>query len=190
MFFSKTGVRPYIKKVLGFVIAIILKQILLIFELTELTRRQKMQTKNFALIGGLVMIMMGIIALIPAMNVTEGLPPLVVNTSYGMFMDIFPMNIFNKAALIIFGIAGMWAYFNPENNLYYSTLYAKVVFWVMGALAVLGLFPQTNTLFGYWPLFGFEIIAHGIFALAGAYYGYIVHKTENYRTTPHRMHKV
>lgn len=149
-----------------------------------------MQTKNFALIGGLIMSIMGIISFIPAMNVTEGLPPLIVNTSYGMFLDIFPMNVFNKAALIIFGAAGMWAYFTPENNLYYTSIYAKVVFWVMGALAVLGLFPQTNTLFGYWPLFGFEIIAHGIFALAGAYYGYIVNKTESYNSRAHRLHKV
>ncbi len=149
-----------------------------------------MQTKNFALIGGLIMSIMGIISFIPAMNVTEGLPPLMVNTSYGMFLDIFPMNIFNKAALLIFGIAGVWAYFTPENNLYYTSLYAKVVFWVMGALALLGLFPQTNTLFGYWPLFGFEIIAHGAFAIAGAYYGYIVNKHASYNSRPHRLHKV
>lgn len=100
------------------------------------------------------------------------------------------MNIFNKAALLIFGIAGVWAYFTPENNLYYTSLYAKVVFWVMGALALLGLFPQTNTLFGYWPLFGFEIIAHGAFAIAGAYYGYIVNKHASYNSRPHRLHKV
>jgi hypothetical protein len=58
----------------------------------------------------------------------------------------------------------------------------------MGALALIGLFPQTNTLFGYWPLFGFEIIAHGIFALIGGYYGYIANKEDTFHTT-HKMHK-
>ena len=42
----------------------------------------------------------------------------------------------------------------------------------MGIAALLGLFPQTNTLFGYWPLFGGEIWAHGIFALLGGFLGH------------------
>ena len=148
-----------------------------------------MQTKNFALIGGLVMLMMGLIAFVPAMNVTEGLPPLKMNMSYGMFLDLFPMNIFNKVALILFGIGGLMAYFTTKDTLHYSIMFSKIVFWGMGALAILGLFPQTNTLFGYWPLFGFEIIAHGIFALIGGYYGYIANKEDTFHL-PHRMHKI
>ena len=148
-----------------------------------------MQTKNFALIGGLIMSIMGIIAFIPAMNIREGLPPLVVNTSYGMFLDIFPMNIFNKMTLLIFGSAGIWSYFTSNNNLYYTSLFSKVVLWVMGALAVIGLFPETNTLFGYWPLFGFEIIQHGVFALVGAYYGYIVNNSETLKTSTEHFYK-
>jgi hypothetical protein len=147
-----------------------------------------MHTKNFALIGGLVMLTMGLIAFVPAMNVTEGLPPLYINMSYGMFLDLFPMNVFNKIALIAFGIGGLAAYFTTTDTLHYSIVFSKIVFWVMGALALLGLFPQTNTLFGYWPLFGFEIIAHGIFALIGGYYGYIANKEDTFHTT-HKMHK-
>lgn len=143
-----------------------------------------MHTKNFALISGLVMLMMGLIAFFPTLNVVEGLPPISVNTSYGMFLDLFPMNIFNKLALIIFGIAGVWAYSTAHRNFHYSLMFSKTVFWVMGVLAVLGLLPQTNTLFGYWPLFGFEIIAHGIFALLGGYYGYVVTREKVIHRTP------
>lgn len=148
-----------------------------------------MQTKNFALIGGLVMLMMGLISLVPAMNVTEGLPALYVNTSYGMFLDLFPMNIFNKLALVLFGAGGLMAYFAAKDALHYSIMFSKIVFWGMGALAILGLFPQTNTFFGYWPLFGFEIIVHGIFALIGGYLGYIANKEDTFHL-PHRMHKI
>ncbi len=146
-----------------------------------------LQTRNFALIAGLIMLMMGLIAFVPSLNVTEGLPPIYVNTSYGMFLDVFPLNIFNKLALILFGVAGVSCYFSREHSTHYSIVYAKVVFWAMGALAILGIIPQTNTLFGYWPLFGFEIFTHGIFAIAGGYYGYVIHRSDSYH---HHMHKV
>ena len=149
-----------------------------------------MHTKNFALIGGLVMLMMGLISFLPTLNVVEGLPPINVNLSYGMFLDLFPLNIFNKLALILFGAAGVWAYF-VKDNYHFSILFSKVVFWAMGALAILGLFPETNTLFGYWPLFGFEIIAHGIFALLGGYFGYVATRENTIKQpSAHRLHKI
>lgn len=149
-----------------------------------------LQTRNFALIAGMVMMMMGLIAFVPTLNITEGLPLIKVNTSYGMFLDVFPLNIFNKVALILFGVAGIACYFSKSSSTHYSIIYAKVVFWVMGALAILGIIPMTNTLFGYWPLFGFEIFAHGIFAIAGGYYGYVIHREDSYHHHPHNMHKV
>jgi hypothetical protein len=146
-----------------------------------------MHTKNFALIAGLAMAMMGLIAFLPTLNVVEGLPPIYVNTSYGMFLDIFPMNIFNKLILIVFGITGVAAYMTAHRSLHFSIMYSKIVFWSMGALAILGLFPETNTLFGYWPLFGFEIIVHGLFALLGGYYGYVATREEMLHHTPHHI---
>lgn len=148
-----------------------------------------MNIKNFALIGGLAMISLGLISFIPSLNVTEGLPPIYINMSYGMFLDLFPMNVFNKVALIAFGTGGIVAFFAAKDDLFYSINFSKIIFWTMGALSILGLFPQTNTLFGYWPLFGFEIIVHGIFSLIGGYYGYIADKDRTIQTT-HRMHKI
>jgi hypothetical protein len=42
----------------------------------------------------------------------------------------------------------------------------------MGALAILGIIPQTNTLGGYYPLFGANIAVYAIFAVLGAYFGF------------------
>lgn len=140
-----------------------------------------MDPKKFALIGGIVMLAMGAISLVPSyVGFSDGLPLLNLDTSYGLFMGYFPMNIVNKVALIVFGFAGIIASSLKYNALPRSILFSRVVFFVMGAAAILGLIPQTSTFFGYWPLFGGEVIAHAAFAVIGAYFGfalsYKVHK--------------
>jgi hypothetical protein len=135
-----------------------------------------MHPRIFALIGGIVMLAMGILALIPAFagQRTADLPPLVLDTSYGLFLGIFPMNIVNKLALILFGAAGIAAANAPTTSLPASIRFSRWVFGVMGVLTILGLFTQTNTLYGYWPLFGAEVWTHGIFAALGAYFGFVL----------------
>ncbi|OYZ18612.1 MAG: hypothetical protein B7Y39_13240 [Bdellovibrio sp. 28-41-41] len=129
-----------------------------------------MNARNFAFWGGVVMLAMGILSLIPGLVGTKDtLPPLFVETSYGLFMNLFPMNIFNKVALILFGAAGIWTARSSSQSLERSAVFSQVVFYVMGGLAILGLFPATNTLFGYWPLFGGEVFGHALFAVIGAY---------------------
>ena len=51
----------------------------------------------------------------------------------------------------------------------------------MGLAAILGAIPATHTLFGFWPLYGADILVHGIFAILGAYYGYTLpHKASQH----------
>ena len=124
-----------------------------------------MNSKKFALYGGIVMLILGVVSLIPGLEgSTAGLPALKIDTSYGLFLNMFPLNIFNKVALIIFGIAGVFC--GRNENMTYSWTYCSVVFFVFGLLSLLGLFPQTNTLDGMWPLYGGEVVAHGLFAIA------------------------
>jgi hypothetical protein len=136
--------------------------------------------QGFALYGGIAMLLMGFLALIPALSVVpyEGLPVLRIDYSYGMFLGFFPMNILNKIALMAFGVAGILVSREAARSYESSVLYSRAVFFVMGALAILGMFPLTNTLFGFWPLYGGEIFAHAIFAILGAYFGYHVFKGE------------
>lgn len=132
-----------------------------------------MDPRKFAMFGGILMLAMGAISLIPSMvGYSDTLPALQLNESYGLFLGYFPMNIVNKVALIVFGIAGIAAASMKFNALPRSILFSRVVFFVMGAGAILGLFPQTQTFFGYWPLFGSEVIVHAAFALLGGYFGY------------------
>jgi len=82
------------------------------------------------------------------------------------------MNILNKVALIAFGLGGIWAYSRPSTSLPASINYSRTLAIVMAATAVLGAVPQTNTLFGYWPLYGNNVAASAVFAVLGAYFGW------------------
>ncbi|MBL7544490.1 MAG: DUF4383 domain-containing protein [Bdellovibrionaceae bacterium] len=129
-----------------------------------------MNARKYALWGGIAMLAMGLISMIPNLvGSTEGLPTLLIETSYGRFLNLFPMNILNKVALMAFGIWGILVSQDSIRAMEGSITFSKTVFYVMGVLAILGLIPQTNTLFGYWPLFGGEIFVHAIFALLGGY---------------------
>ena len=132
-----------------------------------------MDPRKFALYGGALMLLIGVVSLIPALAGTAaGLPVLNLENSYGAFLNTFPMNIINKVALIAFGIAGLAAANSRFRSLPMSIWFSRAVLYIMGAAAILGAIPQTNTFFGYWPLFGAEAWAHAAFAVVGGYFGY------------------
>ncbi len=134
-----------------------------------------MNPKYYALAGGIFMVLFAALSLIPEFSrspLDAGLPPLYVESSYGEFLGLFPMNILNKLALLVFGVAGILSATAKNTSLPRSVRWSRWAMGVMGALAVLGIIPSTNTLFGYWPLFGGEVWMHGVFAVLGAYFGY------------------
>lgn len=129
--------------------------------------------KKFALYGGLIMLVMGLVAFVPSLYWRAvDLPPLNVEYSYGYFLGQIPMNIFNKVGLIALGLLGIAAANWRHNSLPMSIRYSRFIMVVLSILTVMGLYEQTNTLFGYWPLFGANVIVYGLFALIGGYYGF------------------
>lgn len=148
-----------------------------------------MNPRSMALYGGIFMLVLGALAFIIPGSI-ENLPALLVETSYGWFLGLFAMNVYNKLLLIVLGIAGIWAANAKARELPSSIFWAQSVLVIMGVLTLLGLFDQTNTFGGYWPLFGANAVLHGFFAVLGAYYGFAlsskVHKPTdaelNYRT--------
>lgn len=133
-----------------------------------------MNAKNFALVGGIVMIVVGALALIPAFTgLSFGLPLLHLETSYGLFLGFLPMNIINKVLLIALGMWGVAAASDPVLAMTRSLTYSKSIFAIAAILTVLGLFSETNTLFGYVPLFGASVWLHGVMALMGGLFGYV-----------------
>lgn len=132
-----------------------------------------MHPVRFALVGGIIMSLIGLFALLPAFRGPSlGLPNLVIETSYGMFLGLFAMNVLNKLMLIGFGIWGIWASQRKNRELPASIQFSRGVMYAFGALAILGLLNITNTLLGYAPLFGAQILLNSAFAACGAYFGY------------------
>ena len=147
-----------------------------------------MHPTRFAFWSGLVLFITGVLAFIPALSPgTDSLPVLYVEDSYGVFLGLIAMNVFNKVALIFFGILGMVASSDVTNTaLPKSIFYSRLVFFTFGALAIMGLFPQTNTLFGYWPLFGGNVWFYALFAALGGYFGYaLTARLHQYQKTHH-----
>lgn len=131
-----------------------------------------MYQRKFALFGGIAMLIIGFLALLPALSgSTEDLPSLTVNASYGLFLNNFPMNIFDKLILIFLGLAGI-AVSSKEHTIIPAIKFARAMFWLMSVLTILGLFNKTNTLYGYWPLYGSIIWLHLVFAMLAGYFGY------------------
>lgn len=133
-----------------------------------------MHPTKFSFWSGLTLFIIGVLSFVPALSPgTDSLPVLYVEDSYGLFLGMFAMNIFNKVVLIFFGLLGMIASSDVTNtSLPKSIFYSRFLFFTMGLLSILGMFPQTNTMYGYWPLYGNEVWLHAIFAVFGAYFGY------------------
>ena len=148
-----------------------------------------MYPTRFAFISGLTLFIIGVLSFVPSLSPgTDSLPMLFIEDSYGMFLGYFAMNIFSKVALIFFGLLGMIASSDVTSTaLPKSIFYSRLLFFAMGALAILGAIPQTNTLYGYWPLFGNVIWFHALFSVMGGYYGYAL-TTRLYQRTHAKSH--
>ena len=150
-----------------------------------------MRPQKFALIAGIVMVLAGILAFIPNLNVVpaEGMPMLQLDNSYALFLGYFPMNVLSKILLIAMGAAGIGVAYAPATSLPKSIRWSRVLLVVSGVLAILGLFPQTYTLFGYMPLYGWNIVASAVFALLGAYFGFaLTSRVPDQKMAPSHSH--
>ena len=149
-----------------------------------------MHPKGFALTVGIVFLILGVLAFLPSVQMVPdvGLIPLKLEAGYGLAFGLFAMNVINKLVLIAFGLMGLLAYNSKFTSLPASIKYSRLVFAVMGALSILGMIPQTNTLFGYVPLYGNLVWEHGVFSLMGAYFGYALSSMvsdSNIPSSPH-----
>lgn len=144
-----------------------------------------MHPREFAFYGGIVMVVVALLAMV-APGSAAMLPPLNLETSYGLFLGLIPMNIVNKLAILLFGVAGIVCSRVPNRELPTSIWYARVTMVAMAVLAVLGLFPQTDTLGGYWPLFGNNVGLYALVAVISGYFGFALSSKVNVdRVGPH-----
>jgi len=129
-----------------------------------------MKTSTFALIFGLVYLVAGLLGLVPAMLVPPPVdaPPTSFALLYGYLLGLFPVNI---ALSVVHLAVGVWG-LSARRVHAHSLMYARSLAVLFGVLAVLGLLPMTNTLFGMMPIHGGDVWLHGLTAVIAAYFGW------------------
>lgn len=128
-----------------------------------------MKTRTFALVLGLGFLAVGILGFVPRLvTVPADQPELMVEATHGLLFGLFPVNALHNLVHLAFGVWGVvvWRSFAA------SRVYSRSVAVIYAVLAVLGLIPATNTLFGLVPLHGHDIWLHGVLAIAAAYFGF------------------
>ncbi|OUL35764.1 hypothetical protein BV372_09890 [Nostoc sp. T09] len=129
-----------------------------------------MGARYFALISGIVFILIGIFGFIPGMVATPGVagPAIVFKAGYGYLLKTFAINVLHNIVHIAVGIWGLVSY----RTYIRARNYGRGLAIFYGVLAVMGLLPVLNTVFGLIPIFGNNIWLHAITALIAAYFGF------------------
>ena len=129
-------------------------------------------TRQFALIFGIVYVLVGILGFIPGITQPPpaGAPSLVVASFYGFILTLFAINILHNLFHIVVGAVGIAVWRNEAS----ARLYCRVLAIVFVVLTVFGLVPALQTTFGLIPLFGLDVALHAVTAVALAYFGWAV----------------
>jgi hypothetical protein len=129
-----------------------------------------MGARYFALISGIIYVLIGIFGFVPGMVATPGTggPEVIVNEGYGYLLGTFPINILHNLVHLAVGAWGLFSYRSYVRARTYSR--GLAIFY--GVLAIMGLLPVLNTTFGLIPIFGNNVWLHALTALIAAYFGF------------------
>jgi Domain of unknown function (DUF4383) len=125
--------------------------------------------RYFALVYGIVFLLVGIAGFIPGLTTPpEAGADVAVATAFGRLFDLFPVNVLHNLVHIAFGVWGLAAY----RTLSAARIYARSVAVIYAVLTVMGLIPVLNTTFGLIPLYGHDVWLHALLAIVAAYFGW------------------
>jgi hypothetical protein len=127
-------------------------------------------TRYFALVVGGAFTLAGIAGFLPLFTThpPADAPNLIVGTSYGLLLGLFPVNIIHNIFHFGVGILGLLAFRTFPAALQFS----RFLGITLAILTVMGMIPALRTGFGLWPLYGHDIWLHGIEAVIGIYLGF------------------
>jgi hypothetical protein len=134
-----------------------------------------MNVRRFALIFGLIYLVVGIAGFIPPLLQAPDAssPQLAVNSLHGRLLGLFPVNILHTLVHLGIGIWGLAA----AKGIRASVVYARGLAIIYGVLAVMGLIPGLHTMFGLVPLHSHDVWLHAGTALVAAYFGFAAKPT-------------
>ena len=146
-----------------------------------------MKTTTFALAMGIAYLAAGILGLVPAalQPPPADAPPTSLTVLYGYLLGLFPVNIAHSAVHLAIGAWGLAAARDTTG----AQTYSRSLAILYGLLAVLGLIPGMNTLFGMLPIHGHDVWLHAGTAALAAYFGWREVKKER-RTAAERRQRM
>lgn len=135
-----------------------------------------MRTATFALFFGILYLSGGVLGLIaetlkPA---PADAPPLRLDVLYGYQLGLFAVNVLLSIVHVVTGIWGVvaWQADHIGRRVRSPRVFARGVAVFYALLAMLGLIPAANTLFGLAPLHGNNVWLHIGTAAIAAYFGW------------------
>ena len=131
-----------------------------------------MDTRRFAMILGVIFLLVGVLAFIPGMTREDppNAPALTVGgPGHGYLLGLFHVNVLHNLAHILFGVLGLIMARDAAN----AVLYARIVAVAYGLLTLMGIVPGLNTTFGLVPLHGYNVFLHALITIAAMYYGFV-----------------
>ena len=130
-----------------------------------------MTSRYFAIVAGVVYVLVGIMGFLPGIvqPPMPDMPPMAVNSGYGLLLGLFPINALHNLVHLIVGVAGLLCYRNGRS----ARTFARGLAIFYGLLTFMGLFGGLNTMFGLVPIFGNDVWLHAFTALVAAYFGWL-----------------
>jgi hypothetical protein len=127
-------------------------------------------TRYFALVVGVAFTLAGIAGFLPFFtpHPPPEAPHLIVDSSYGLLLGLFPVNVIHNFFHFGVGLIGLLAFRSYPSALQFS----RFLGIALAVLTLMGMIPALNTGFGLWPLYGHDIWLHGIEAVIGLYLGF------------------
>ena len=91
---------------------------------------------------------------------------------FGYLFGLFPTNLLHNIVHLAVGLFGLYSATGERGAFNYNRFFA-ISYLV---LAVLGLIPAANTLFGVMPIFGNNVWFNAVTGAIAAYYAFVAHK--------------
>jgi hypothetical protein len=133
-----------------------------------------MNTRTFAMIFGIVFLIVGAGGFIPGLTMMDmsghaADADVTMKSMFGYELKLFPVNVLHDIVHILFGIWGLLA----ARTLGGARMYFRGVAIIYALLTVMGLVPALYTTFGLIPLYGNDVWLHAVLAIVAAYFGWM-----------------
>ena len=129
-----------------------------------------MNTRTFALIFGIVFLIVGLGGFVLIDTTATPDPGLTMRHGFGHELGTFPVNTIHNIIHILFGLWGIAASRGMAGG---SVTYARGVAIIYGLMTIMGLLDATKNTFGFVPIYGADVWLHALLALVAAYFGWM-----------------